>query len=287
MYPQRITFVTNPRLCNLACQPCFRVQAPLDWVEKDEMDFAVVRRVVEAFAPLGLREIIPSTSGEPLLYAHFAEFLDLAFAHNIKVNVTTNGTFPGGGVEFWAPRLWPVLSDIKISVMGFSAPVNEALMTGISHDQQRANILALLRLREVYLSAHPGVARPTVSLQFTLCDQNRAELPALRQWAAQVGIDRVKVNPLWRLGTTGRTDFPRGACPFLGREAWVWVDGSFQVCPNPDARYTLRSPSPLGDFGNFATDDPVALWQGARYRKFCKDFPGNALCERCGMKVEN
>lgn len=290
VFPERITFITNPHACNLRCPVCFRYQAPLDWVAAGEMDFAVVRRVVEAFAPLGLREVVPSTSGEPLLYSRFADLLDLVAAQGLRLNLTTNGTFPGGGVSFWAPRLLPVLSDIKISVMGYTAAVNGLLMAGIDAVRQRANILELLEARAAYGREH-ALAKgelPTISLQVTEQEANRDEIPALREWALAVGIDRVKVNPVWWLGAydqpTDGVNAPTGTCPFLGREAWVWVDGSFQICPNPDARYGCRTAQPLGDFGNFTTGDPVALWQGALYRRFCEDFPRHPLCLNCRMR---
>ncbi len=51
------------------------------------------RSFVEA-AQNGMREMIPSTMGEPLLYDYFEEILDLCREHGVKLNLTTNGTFP-------------------------------------------------------------------------------------------------------------------------------------------------------------------------------------------------
>jgi hypothetical protein len=42
----------------------------------------------------GLREVIPSTMGEPLLYEHFDGSSSSAATHGVKLNLTTNGTFP-------------------------------------------------------------------------------------------------------------------------------------------------------------------------------------------------
>ncbi len=294
MVPWRITFITNPYTCNLRCGACFASQAQL-WPELAlpgvsnnlrtpvEMDFTIIKRVVTRLAPLGLREIIPSTMGEPFLYSQFARFLDLAAKCGVGVNVTTNGTFPGGGVDYWAPLLLPVVTDIKFSVMGYTRECEEELQAGLDAAARRQAILRFIDHRNRYTSVNPVCRRPTVSLQVTVQERNRSELPALRAWAKAVGIDRVKENPVWQLGSpkSGRP----GACPFLNREAWVWVDGSLQLCPNPDARYTPDLRYALGDFGSFAEGDPLQVWQSERKRQFVEGFPAHGLCATCPMRV--
>lgn len=294
MVPWRITFITNPYTCNLRCGACFASQAHF-WPElastgvaKEmrtpvEMDFAVIERVVSRFAPLGLREIIPSTMGEPFLYSRFARFLTLAAQCGLGVNVTTNGTFPGGGVDYWAPMLLPVLTDIKFSVMGYTRECEEELQAGLDAAERRQSILRFIEYRDRYTLANPGCRRPTVSLQFTVQERNRSELPALRAWANAVGIDRVKENPVWQLGRPQSASM--GACPFLNREAWVWVDGALQLCPNPDARYTPDFRHALGDFGSFAVGDPLQVWQSEQKRRFVEDFPAHGLCATCPMRM--
>jgi excinuclease ABC subunit A len=73
-------------------------------------------------------------------------------------------------------------------------------------------------------------------------------------------------------------------CPFLTKEAWVWVDGTFQVCPNPDARFGMRTKFPFGDFGNFATQEPLEIWNGEKYREFCENYKENPICKNCKMR---
>lgn len=296
MVPWRITFITNPYTCNLRCGVCFASQAQL-WPELAlpgvannlrtpvEMDFAVIERVVSRFAPLGLREIIPSTMGEPFLYSQFARFLTLAAQCGVGVNVTTNGTFPGGGVDYWAPLLLPVLTDIKFSVMGYTQECEEELQTGLDAAERRQSILRFIEYRDRYTLANPGCRRPTVSLQVTVQERNRSELPALRTWAKTVGIDRVKENQVWWLGCTN--DASLGACPFLDQEAWVGVDGSLQLCPNPDTRYTPDLHYALGNFGSFAEGDPLLVWQSERKRQFVEGFPVHGLCMTCPMRTGN
>jgi len=241
----RITFITNPHSCNQSCDICFSKQAPLDWEPVQEMDFAIVEKVVNAFLPLGLKEIIPSTIGEPFLYSHFEDFLLLAKKANVKVNITTNGTFPNGGLKKWLPLLLPVLSDIKFSAMHGKIP--SSIFTGAN-----------------------------VSIQATLDKNDKLdEVPK--------GVARIKINEPWILNKPPATP-QTGDCPFLTKEAWVWVDGTFQVCPNPDARFGMRTKFPFGDFGNFATQEPLEIWNGVAYRNFCEHYKEHSICQNCKMR---
>jgi hypothetical protein len=253
--PWRITLLTNTD-CNWACPECFRTQAPLDWVSAHTMDFAVAERVLRAFAPHGLREVIPSTIGEPFLYPHFAELVELCRELNLKMNMTTNGTFPNGGVGFWMQKMAPILSDIKISAL-----------SGHLTPEQKDNLKVIFKIRDTNQNF-------SVSLQ------------SPQPFSSELPFDRIKKIPLWsvdanchkpNLGT-------RGKCPFLTREAWVWMDGTFQVCPNPDARYGMRTPYPLGEFGNFAEGDPIAVWEGVAYREFVRTYTANPVCGGCRMR---
>ena len=76
--PWRITFDTNPDDCNLRCIMC-EDHSPHSSTQPDRraaglpkrrMDMDLIRRVLAEASGNGLREIIPSTMGEPLLYRH-------------------------------------------------------------------------------------------------------------------------------------------------------------------------------------------------------------------------
>ncbi|MCB9797805.1 MAG: glycosyltransferase, partial [Alphaproteobacteria bacterium] len=111
--PWRITFDTNPDDCNLHCIMCEEhshmstLQAERKAAKRPprRMDVALIRRVLEDSAGRGLREIIPSTMGEPLLYKDFEEILSLCRAHGVMLNLTTNGTFPRLGARAWAEKI--------------------------------------------------------------------------------------------------------------------------------------------------------------------------------------
>jgi len=251
----RITFITNPHSCNFNCALCFSKQAPLDWEPVQEMDFAIIEKVVNAFLPLGLKEIIPSTIGEPFLYSYFEDFLLLAKKANIKVNITTNGTFPNGGLQKWLPLLLPVLSDIKFSAMHGKIPSSVFEFIG-----------------------ECKINKPKITIQATLDKNDKLdEIPS--------GVNRIKINKPWILNSGfSTTGSQLEECCFLNNDIWVWVDGTFQVCPNPDARFGMRTKFPFGDFGNFATQDPLSIWNGIAYRNFCENYKENIICKHCKMR---
>ena len=71
------------------------------------MGIDLIRRVLRESEGTPLREIIPSTMGEPLLYRHFDEILELCAEYGVMLNLTTNGTFPQRGARAWAERIVP------------------------------------------------------------------------------------------------------------------------------------------------------------------------------------
>ena len=201
--PWRITFDTNPDSCNINCIMCeehsnFRMNHQLAQAENNApriMESTLIASVINSAAPYGLREIIPSTMGEPLLYPWFDEFIKNATKHELKVNLTTNGTFPNGGVAYWAKKILPVASDVKISINGSVPSINEKIMSGISHQQQLENIERLLSIRDEIRDS--GVNYPTVTFQLTFMRSNLSDIENLVKLAVEMGADRVKGHHLW------------------------------------------------------------------------------------------
>ncbi len=201
--PWRITFDTNPDDCNLRCVMCeehsphstLQVERRAAGKPRRRMDIAMVRRVLESCRGTRLREVIPSTMGEPLLYAHFDEFIDLCTEFGVRMNLTTNGTFPGRGTKAWAERIIPVTSDVKISINGATSATQEAVMLGTRLEQILANVREFIAVRDSHAASGGNFCR--VTFQTTFLASNVAELPDLVRLAASLGVDRVKGHHLW------------------------------------------------------------------------------------------
>jgi len=200
----RLTLDTNPEDCNLNCIMCeehspysnFKQRLyesmgiqyrrmPSEWIEK----------IFSEASQLGIQEIIPSTMGEPLIYKDIKIFFLLARKYNIKINLTTNGTFPGKTVNEWAKLIIPVTSDTKISLNGATKKTSESIMKGLDFEKQIENIRAFTAFRNQYFMQNGYYSR--ISLQLTFMQNNMHELPEIIKLAAELDIDRIKGHHLW------------------------------------------------------------------------------------------
>lgn len=201
--PWRITLDTNPDTCNLRCIMC-EEHSPHSTLQRERraagrprrvMPLETVRRVISEAAGRGLREVIPSTMGEPLLYEHFDEIVDLCREHGVMLNLTTNGTFPGRGARAWAARIVPVTSDVKVSWNGATRETHERVMLGTRWERVLENVRTLVEVRDAHAAA--GGNRCRVTFQLTFLESNVRELAAIVRLAASLGVDRVKGHHLW------------------------------------------------------------------------------------------
>ena len=217
---RRVTLLTNPDVCNLHCPLCFLNQRAFAF-GLGEMNFEIARAVIEKYAADRdasgkrlLREVIPSTMGEPLLYSHFDELLKLCDSLGLPLNLTTNGTFPGKwGSDAAMELLLRSCSDIKVSYLASE-----------QFDGWKTNVEKLVRVRdklrekagcedadcagtETFSSVDAKIAKSrvaTVSLQVTLHKKNLQNVPGLVSWASAVGIDRIKWNKVVLLSVAPR-----------------------------------------------------------------------------------
>lgn len=199
----RITFDTNPDDCNLRCIMCEdhspfsttqrdRIQAN---IPKHRMPIELIHKIVGQAKPMGLREIIPSTMGEPLLYKHFPEILDICKSHDVKLNLTTNGTFPIKGAKNWATLIVPVTSDVKISWNGATKKTQENIMLGTNWEKVLNNVKELIAVRDAHAQQGGNYCR--VTFQLTFLENNVDELADIVKLAITLGVDRVKGHHLW------------------------------------------------------------------------------------------
>ena len=201
--PWRITFDTNPDDCNLKCIMCeeHSIYSSCQTNRKEaglprrRMDIDLIRKVLENSKGTGLKEIIPSTMGEPLLYRHFEEILQLCHDYQVKLNLTTNGTFPKYGATEWAKRIVPVGSDVKISWNGATKQTSELIMIGSNFEQRLQNVKDFIAVRDQ--AVHVGKNFCRVTFQLTFIELGLEEIPDVIRLAASIGVNRVKGHHLW------------------------------------------------------------------------------------------
>ena len=279
------TFDTNPDTCNLRCVMCeeHSPHSPLQSVRRRQgrphrlMPIELVRKVVaEAAAAGGLREIIPSTMGEPLLYEHFEDILALCPQYGVRLNLTTNGTFPrlgaraaGGGNRCGVTFQ---LTFLKANVGELADIVRLAVDLGIDRVEGHHVWTHFREIKGQSMRRHPGAIR---------C-WNRAVLAA-RQVAAEHPLPNgklVQIDNIFPLDEEATDDLaPGDPCPFLGREAWVSAEEPFGPCCVPDAQRRT-----LGDFGNLHERGIMDIWNGEPYRALVATYRNRALCIGCNMR---
>ncbi len=200
----RLTLDTNPEDCNLHCIMCEEHSEYSDFkqrlferygIRRREMPAEWLEPIFKQAKQLGIREIIPSTMGEPLLYRHIDKIFQLALKYDIKINLTTNGTFPRRSATEWAKIIVPVTTDTKFSVNGATVSVAESIMKGLNFKKQIQNIRDFIAVRDQYFAETGWYSR--VSFQLTFMRNNMHQLPDIIRLAAELEADRIKGHHLW------------------------------------------------------------------------------------------
>lgn len=201
--PWRITFDTNPDDCNLKCIMCeeHSIYSHCQTNRKEEgrprrrMEIDLIRKILQESKGSSLKEIIPSTMGEPLLYKHFEEIIQLCHEFDVKLNLTTNGTFPKYGATKWAEKIVPIASDVKISWNGATKKTSELVMIGSNFEQRLQNVKDFIRIRDQHVANGGNFCR--ITFQLTFLELGLEELPDVVRLAISLGINRVKGHHLW------------------------------------------------------------------------------------------
>lgn len=164
-------------------------------IQRRRMDIRLIEQVLSKTQNSPLREIIPSTMGEPLLYQNFDQIIGFCKLYNLKLNLTTNGSFPGIGVHSWAKKIVPVASDVKVSWNGAKKETQEMIMIGSNWEKGIKNIKTLIMIRDEYAKKYHH--RCQITLQITFMEHNINEIIDIIKLAASLGVDRVKGHHLW------------------------------------------------------------------------------------------
>jgi radical SAM protein with 4Fe4S-binding SPASM domain len=162
-----------------------RRRMPVEWLDK----------IFKQAKEMGVKEIIPSTMGEPLLYKGIERIYELAKENQIKINLTTNGTFPKKSVVEWAKIIVPQTSDVKISWNGSTAETSVEVMVGIDFENAVNNVKEFVEYRNQHYKSGGNYCR--VTFQLTFMQNNMHELAEIIKLAAYLDVDRVKGHHLW------------------------------------------------------------------------------------------
>jgi MoaA/NifB/PqqE/SkfB family radical SAM enzyme len=172
--------------CNLACRMCAVNQRP---TEQQAQTMSVAQFDALLAQLPGLQELHLQGLGEPMLHPEFFTLVEHAVARGIRVSANTNATL-----------ITPVrarrcvesgLSALSISLDGAGASTYESIRQGASFVKVTRNIERLVRARRAMRSDTPALR-----LVMVLMKSNLAELPALIELAADLGVFEVLVQRL-------------------------------------------------------------------------------------------
>ena len=292
---------------------------------KIQMSSNLIKKVVQEGVSLGeLNEIIPSTMGEPLLYNQFDVFINLCEQHKLKLNLTTNGTFPKRSIKKWSELLLPICSDIKISWNGFTRETDEKIMEGRNHDKALAYLKELLYYKTKLTSE--CIKCSNITLQLTFLEMNYHEIPDIVKMASDLGIDRIKGHHLWIHNPEAEKWSMRRDRDSITRwneiadkviklnnsfepDKQIKLENIFPISTNSDtlleesvcpflgreawiSNVGVFSPccapdnlrKQLGDFGNLNEISLQDIWISEQYNRLCRNYENIALCKSCNMK---
>ena len=119
--------------------------------------------------------------GEPLLYDHFDEIIDLCRKFSLKLNVTTNGTWVKKSPQTWAEKICPVTSDIKISWNSADKKTQEEIMPNSRYEKRLEDLKLFIKNRNKIAE---GGNYCRITLQVTFMELNLQGLPDLIKFAS-------------------------------------------------------------------------------------------------------
>lgn len=200
----RITLDTNPEDCNLNCIMCEEHSEFSNFKETlfketglrhRRMIKDMINRIMEEAHLMGVKEVIPTTMGDPLVSDSFDLIASLAAKHNIKLNVTHNGTFPRKSLVEWAKIIVPITIDIKISFNGATKETSEKIMRGLDFNSKINYLKDFIKYRDEWYSKTGVYCR--VTFQMTFMKNNMHEIIDIIKLADEIGVDRIKGHHLW------------------------------------------------------------------------------------------
>ncbi len=190
-HPISITFDPTGR-CNVVCEMCdfHRVRSERGWTLRamPQLEPDVLAQRLKAQTPL--RQIVFSGGGaEFFTHPRWPELMEIAQAHTSDTLVITNGTTL---IEKTRIRLVELgVRVIRVSLHGATADTATRIMRGSRFEDVKANLEALVALREAR-----GSSFPRLQISFVGMKKNIDEFPDFVELAADLGADVVTLSSL-------------------------------------------------------------------------------------------
>jgi len=260
------------------------------------MSIELLNKIASEMFPFAM-EVLPSTKGEPMMFSHLEEFIDLCNQNQALISLYTNGTIINK--KRWE-KIAEIASDIKFSIDS----VDEIKCTTLRPNASLKIIAETIsNLRNIFAD-DPKDGR-TITFQTTMCKSNEDEWVEILKKGKEWGADRMALShcyfspgghikeslllhkrrsdialrnwlnasrsigmvPFYPRPFFSRADgmsvvFPYSTCHYLYHETWIESDGSVRPCFFPD--------SPC--LGNINDEPFNTIWNGKGYRSLRSGF---------------
>jgi MoaA/NifB/PqqE/SkfB family radical SAM enzyme len=223
--------------CNAQCTFCSRNSFPLS---KGTMDQALFEKIIQEAREIGLREVILSIYGEPLLDCRFLQRCLLADKAGLKISFFTNGSLLKEEISRSLLALRG-LKAVNFSINAFSPELYQEIMIGLNRDTVFANISKFLEIKE---RCRNDVQ---VTISYVLFKKSLKEKDAFFAYFSRLpGVDKIYFPAIRNRGGTTLDIEMRGEdvtfsplskvghrlhpCKFLWEDLFVYWNGTVGVC---------------------------------------------------------
>ncbi len=183
-----VLYIETAAVCNLRCPMCPATMGiPREPYRTRLLDMDLMPAVRRAL-PYATRCFL-SGGGEPLLHPRLFEIIQELTDNGVEAYFNSNATLMD---EDTARQIVDSgVNTISFSVDGATAETYESIRVGADFDTVVANITRLSKMKR-----EAGALRPFMNMQFTVLDENRAEITAAADLAASMGLNHLVVEPL-------------------------------------------------------------------------------------------
>ncbi len=164
------------RLCNFNCTYCYsEAGRPLN----EELNFDEICNVIIEGQTLGARKIVIVGGGEPLLYPHLKDIIELIKQRSMSVVIFTNGT----GLD---ESLAKYFFSRQVGVMLKMNSMNPVVQNHLCHHENAYDII--WKAYNSLVSSGYTQKDYLLGIATIICKQNYDEIPTLWRWARSNNI---------------------------------------------------------------------------------------------------
>jgi len=252
--------------CNAQCVFCSRNSFPL---RIGTMEQELYEKIIREARKLGVREVILSVYGEPLIDKRFIPRCRLADEAGLGISFFTNGSLLTEAVSRSLLEL-KKLSAVNFSINAFSRRLFKKVMVGLDRETVFANVRTFCQLKS---KLRPDIE---VTISYVLFKESLKEKRAFySNFSRMPGVDKIYFPVIRNRGGTPldiemvgeAVDFSPLSkpghrllpCKFLWEDLFIYWNGTVGVCCEDSAARRII----VGDLTNQSLAE---VWRGEKIR---------------------